>query len=331
MNRPGLKLQIVVGFLSAFIILEGIEPVYINQSLPSSIAYSSSMELIDVINSLRISNGLPAYQINQTLMYIAQNHSEYQASISSVTHYGADGSRPFQRALSAGYPVAGDLSLGGYFSENIISGINLSASGAVNSWKLDAPHLNSMLSSTLQDIGAGVAVAGDTIFYTIDVGLSTSVKIETSPQVVGIKTIVPLIPPKILTSTPGSDGSIFHVVKIGDTIWSICQVYKISEQEFIKMNSIKGNLIYVGDKFLIRPSFTPTPLSPTATPTIQVSQRPSQTPTIKSTSIDNLQPTITPSEPTASENNSEIFLAIISLTFLLASLFTFLGFKRNNN
>jgi uncharacterized protein YkwD len=92
---------------------------------------SDAYDLIEAVNALRIANGLPAYNAHPILMGISQAHAEYMASAGSVTHYGADGSRPYQRALAAGYPLAGDLSQGGYFSENITAGQDLSAQSAV--------------------------------------------------------------------------------------------------------------------------------------------------------------------------------------------------------
>ena len=92
----------------------------------------SAYDLINAVNALRASRGLPAYSINSTLMSVAQAHSDYQAAIGTVTHYGPGGTRPFQRALAAGYPVAGDLSLGGFYSENIQGGPGLTAQSAVN-------------------------------------------------------------------------------------------------------------------------------------------------------------------------------------------------------
>jgi len=330
MNRSSLKGLLVIAVFSTMLFLARNKPVFYLQTLQTANKSSTSMDLINAVNSLRISNGLPAYQINQTLMYIAQNHSEYQASIGATTHYGPDGSRPFQRALSAGYLVAGDLSLGGYFSENIIAGRNISASDAVNSWKLDAPHLNTMLSSTLQDIGAGVSVVGDTLYYTIDVGLSTSGNPETTQQVDIVKTYIPNVVKKILTSTPGADGSIYHIVDYGDTIWSISQVYKISEEEFIKMNSLTDNFIFVGDKFLIRPPFTPSPTTPTITPTIIATQTPSLSPTIRPKSTITEYPPTKIVEPISSNQNNVILFVIISLTLLSSGLFTFFGKNINN-
>ena len=50
--------------------------------------HANAYELIDAVNSLRAKNGLPAYSVNSILMSVAQSHSDYQASIGSVTHYG---------------------------------------------------------------------------------------------------------------------------------------------------------------------------------------------------------------------------------------------------
>jgi len=330
MNRPGLKGYFVVTLLSIIIFSSNYKPGVFLQSQLLVKKSSSSTDLINEVNSLRISNGLPIYQINQTLMFIAQNHSDYQASIGATTHYGPDGSRPFQRALSAGYLVAGDLNLGGFFSENIVAGRNLSASDAVNSWQSDTAHLNTMLSSSLQDIGAGVTVVGDTIYYTIDVGLSTSGKLDTTQEVGIIPTYNPNVGRKILTSTPGIDGSIYHIVDFGETIWTISQVYKISQEEFIQINSLTDNFIYVGDKFLIRPPFTPTPTTPAYTPTQRASLTPSLSPTIqpKSTNTEISSPTM--DDPKPSKQDNVILIIIISLTLLSSGLFTFIGKKRSN-
>ncbi|MFH2039108.1 MAG: CAP domain-containing protein [Chloroflexota bacterium] len=291
---------------------------------------SSSLELINAVNSLRLSNGLPVYQVNHILMYIAQNHSDYQASIGVVTHFGADGSRPFQRALSAGYLVAGDLSMGGHFSENIIAGNNLSAEDAVNSWQSDFPHLNTMLSSTLQDIGAGVTVVGDMIYYTIDVGLSTSGGMVPTQFIGTIPTNSPGFGRKILTSTPGIDGSIYHIVEIGDTIWTIAQFYNITQEELIQLNSLENNFIYTGDKLLIRPKFTLTPTIPISTPTQRISQTPSHEPTISPQITDTEISPILISEKKSLDQNVVVLIIIISLTILSAAFFTLSGRKEIN-
>jgi len=330
MNRSAQKgLFIVIGFSIILFSVVNI-PGSILPSQPSAKIYSSSLELINAVNSLRISNGLPVYQVNQILLYIAQNHTDYQASIGVVTHFGADGSRPFQRALSAGYLVAGDLSMGGYFSENIIAGNNLTAVDAVNLWQSDFPHLNTMLSSTFQDIGAGVTVVGDMIYYTIDVGLSTSGGSVPTQFIGTLPTYSPGLGRKILTSTPGIDGSIYHIVEIGDTIWTIAQFYNITQEELTQLNSLENSFIYAGDKLLIRPKFTLTPTIPISTPTQQISQTPSLMPTIKPQITNTVISPIPISEKKPLDQNVVVLIIIISLTILSAALLTLSGRKEIN-
>ena len=109
----------------------------------------TALDIIAEVNALRAASNVAPYQVNSVLMSVAQSHADYLASTGVVTHFSADGSRPFQRAISAGYSVAGDLSLGGFFSENIQSGVDLSASEVVVIWQGDSAHLTTMISSNL--------------------------------------------------------------------------------------------------------------------------------------------------------------------------------------
>jgi uncharacterized protein YkwD len=167
---------------------------------------SDAYELIDAVNALRIANGLPPYNAHPILMGVAQAHAQYMASIGSVTHYSADGSRPFQRALAAGYPVAGDLSQGGFFSENITAGNNRSAQSAVEGWLGDAPHTNTMLSTYAQDIGAGVAIVGSYVYYVIDVGLATGSTPRYTPGPDGTFPTAEYFAPLVSTIMPNTRG-----------------------------------------------------------------------------------------------------------------------------
>jgi len=115
---------------------------------------------------VRAANGLPAYQINGALMAAAQAHSGYQASIGTTTHTGQGGSDVKSRALAAGYGGGSDVSV----VENIYSGMNASPQQAVQWWQGDGLHLNTLLSTRHIDIGVGVATAGNTVYYTLDVG-----------------------------------------------------------------------------------------------------------------------------------------------------------------
>jgi uncharacterized protein YkwD len=329
MTNDGLKKLVFTAFFLIFTTSSLINGRIILHSQPSINPNYSSMELINAVNTLRVSNGLPPYQVNQTLMQIAQTHTDYQSSIGTTTHYGPDGSRPFQRALSAGYSVAGDINLGGFFSENITAGRNLSATEAVNSWKLDAPHLNTMLSSTLRDIGAGVTIVGEIVYYTIDVGLSTTTETISTQAGGVVPTYNPVVIKKIITSTPGLDGSIYHIVEIGETIWEISQIYKIAPEKLVQLNSLADSFIYVGDRLIIQLPFTPTPTVPSSTPTQFVSKTPSRIPSTGPhiTATKTLPSTGTSINQPVSKNIP--LLIIVILTLIASGLITMYG-KKNN-
>ena len=83
-----------------------VDPSVEAQSVPFN-AY----DLIGAVNALRAQFGLPDFNIDGSLMASAQGHSDYQAAIQSMTHYGPGGNTANERALAAGY--------GGRVSENI--------------------------------------------------------------------------------------------------------------------------------------------------------------------------------------------------------------------
>jgi uncharacterized protein YkwD/LysM repeat protein len=236
---------------------------------------SNAYDVIDAVNALRAAHGLSPYSLNSTLMGTAQTQANYMASTGTVTHFGADGSRPYQRALAAGYSVAGDLSLGGWFSENIMGGSNLSAPDAVRAWMGDAPHQNTMLSPNLYDIGAGVAVDGNFYYYVIDCGASTAGSIlpslpaggGTEPVAGGSPAAQDQTMAIVLVSTPDAKGDVYHEVQAGQTLWQIAQVYQTTVDQIKRLNGLTSDNIYIGQRLLIARAGTPTPTRPAPTPT----------------------------------------------------------------
>lgn len=294
---------------------------------------SSAQELIAAVNTLRAQNGLPPYQVNPILMAVAQAHAEYMANTGTVTHYSADGSRPFQRALAAGYPVGGDLSLGGFFSENIISGRNMTAEQAVQAWTGDAPHLNTMLADHLTEIGAGVAVRGDVYYYVIDAARPASGPVAytpVNPQGTPI-TVAPPVAPVSVTSTPGPDGRLVHVVQAGQTLWTIAAVYGVSLDELRERNNLANDWIQPGQQLVIRPgeaataSPSPSPsetatLPPPPSPTATAARQPSPTLLPANTAAPSPVPSATPPPPRPAVSDAFPFwllvLAMIIATFV---------------
>ena len=247
--------------------------------------------LVAAVNQLRAANGLPALEVNSVLMGIAQGHSDYQASIGNVTHYGPGGSRPRDRAAAAGYGGGATF----FISENIAGGTNLSVDGAISMWLMDDLHINTMLGANYREIGAGVSVSGDFVYYTIDTayvaGGSYSTPATTPAGGYGA-TPIPVY--FVQTATPNPDGSISHVVQSGQTLIGIAQAYGVSVAEIKALNGLTGDDIYVGDVLVIRPANTPSPsetTTATTTPTRAATptRQPTRTPTATLTPDENLQ------------------------------------------
>jgi len=231
--------------------------------------------LINEVNALRAAHGLPAYSPSPILMAVAQQHAQYMAS-AGVTHSGPGGSSPWQRGLAAGYPLAGDLSLGGFYSENIIAGNGMSVQEAVSAWQGDAPHLNTMLSPSLREIGAGVALVGNYAYYVIDCAAPTN---SGQPQVFtpapgGVVTggtpAAPLVFNTLVPVTPLTDGKLVHVVKPGETLWLIAVSYGVKIADLRKLNNMtEAQAIFPGEKLYLGQAATASPVPATATLTLQ--------------------------------------------------------------
>jgi uncharacterized protein YkwD len=302
------------------------------QKTPAPVSASPALgdpyTLIALVNNLRAANGLPPYAVNSILMQVAQAHSEYQASIGTVTHYSADGSRPFQRALAAGYPVAGDLSLGGFYSENIAGGTNLSPEEAVQWWQGDAPHLHTMLSSDLTEVGAGVASDGNFIYYTLDAARPLgSGSVSYTPPSGATSPPVTYIPP-VVANTPAADGSVHHIVQAGQSLWTIAAVYETTVDALRELNGLSpDDFLHPGDDLLIRPPYTPTP-SETPSPTRDsVSTATSSvTPSPRPAATETPLPTSTPDTP-AKNSNAPTVAGIILLALLVAAAATWLSLQ----
>jgi LysM repeat protein len=213
---------------------------------------------------------------------------------------------------------------GGFFSENIAAGVGLSAAEAVQIWTGDDPHLNTMISSNLQDIGAGVAVAGNTYYYVIDCGLSTG------------GTPVPFVPPStyktpvvtLVPNTPNADGSITYIVQRGDTPLAIAIAYGLSLREIYALNNLTdSSLIFPNQKIIVRAAFTPTPTPPTSTPTEHptITPWPTSTPTSTETSV---PPTPTPSPGLPVSAARGAVTTIVVTALVIAALLALLGRKR---
>lgn len=251
----------------------------------------SAYDLINEVNNLRASYGLAALTIDGSLMALAQQHSDYQASIQTHTHIRADGTSA-RNYVSA---------------ENIGGGLNVSPQYVIYNQWTDELHMNTMIGFSEGSVGAGVAIVDGYVYYTLDVlrsGSFTNLKpappAQTTP---GIGTAMPgALTPTVLvivpvqTATPQPDGAIVHEIQAGQSLWAIATAYGVQINDIAALNGMapENLVIYPGQKLILRQAFTPT-ISPTITetpvpPTRTVRPtftprptRPSSTPTVTRT------------------------------------------------
>jgi uncharacterized protein YkwD len=229
-------------------------------------------EIMALINAYRAENGLPAYQQNSILMQTAQGQADYQASIESVTHEGPGGTRPRDRAYAAGYG-GGEI----VFISEIIYGATSAGPGtAVSWWKTSQIHNDTMLASTYQEFGAGVATANDRNYYVAVTGYvaggsyippSTSENEDNTDTNEVLVPAVVVIP--VVIATPQGNGSIIHIIRSGQTLWTVAAVYQVPLADILATNNLPENaVIYPGDEIIIQAANqegpTPTETSPTA-------------------------------------------------------------------
>jgi len=299
----------------------------LGNSRRSSAQAGDPYSLIAAINGLRAANGLPELQSNGILMSVAQSHSDYQASIGQVTHTGAGGTRPKDRAAAAGYGGGGTF----FLSENIAGGTDLSVDEVISWWLGDAPHTQTMLGANYQDIGAGVSVSNGFVYYTIDVGYVAGSSNYTPPGVgtpvittPGGPTAIPVY--MVQTATPNPDGSVVHVVRSGQTLIGIAIAYKITVAEIKGMNNLTSDVIYVGDTLVIHAANTPGPTS-TSTATTTPTRAATATRNPTRTSTPSVTPMVTssaspadPAQKDASESGSDPLGTILVVAIIVLAV-----------
>ena len=276
---------------------------------PEQDAGRSPQDLINAVNELRLANGQEALSAHPALMQVAQ--WEADAILAGAPgHTRPPGLTLGQQIISYGYPLAGNIALDGYRSENWVGGREMTVAEAITSWLGDAPHTNTMLSPNRSDIGAGVAVGqaedgSPRYIYVIETALQTSsgqqqyealLFLTAMPQtqiaVYGDATqaaaalTVPqyMVPVSLATARP--DGDVLHTVQYGQTLWSIAIEYGVTIAEIKRLNNFHDNEVFPNQVLLVQKSATqPVPTS-TATPsptaretTLPPSSTPSRTPT----------------------------------------------------
>jgi len=295
----------------------------------------TSSEVIAAVNALRLARGIPALKIHPVLMQVAQ----YEAD-GGGGHWRPEGLTLGQWLITLGYPLSGDLSLDGYRSENW--GIAQTTEEVITMWLGDDEHTNTMLSVNRSDIGAAVVLAEDNSYIiVIETALQTHSGQQQSDAYV-IMTGIPLtqviyssestlsaenglLPQNVIPvarTTALADGSVYHEVKYGQSLWSIAIAYGTTINNIQQLNHLTGTSIRTGQHLLVLKSATqPAPREASVTQTVAIAFSKLSTPTMPPTA------TTTPhSAATCTTRDKQKFnmgvVAIGIIALFLGGLFT---------
>jgi LysM repeat protein len=252
--------------------------VLIVLTIPQTQVFSaapSAYNLIAEVNALRSANGLAELEVNNALMAAAQGQSDYLAATYGVSppswdmgHVGAGGTKAIDRAIAAGYVVPA----GGYVHENWAAARESEPVSTIvyDMWS-DASHWNQMLYADSTVVGAGISEVNGMVYYILNMGGvygssgATGGVASTIPTAAVTQRVAP-----VQVAKPNEDGSIIHVVKQGEALWSIAAAYDVTVDQIQSLNNLSENAyIYVGDELIVRSGYTPTP-----SPTITLTPRP---------------------------------------------------------
>lgn len=294
---------------------------------PEAYQITSASQLIEAVNSLRVSYGLLPLATHPILMQSAQSQADYMAATGQVTHARPGGTTYTQQLLSLGFPLAGDLSLGGFRAENIINSNGpLEWDGVPGSWQ-DAQHMNTMLSQNFSHIGAGVSQSGDRYYYAVDTAAATgsgqmqesastmltSVPGGSSNEAAGVSQY--MVPVTLSTARP--DGNVFHKVQYGQSLWSIAIAYGTTIKTIQALNNLGEDLtVYQGQELLVQTGATqsaPATLEATPTQEITVTVPPTLTSVPTATAVQEILPTPTETKETTSPQPASSRILVVVL------------------
>jgi LysM repeat protein len=226
-------------------------------------------DLIQAMNQLRVSRGLPPLIEHPIVNSVAQATAEIMAANYMSWHIGDVRGR----IQAAGYGGGAKV----WATENFALGWNHSIDEIMQAWA-DPDHMRPAVNPAYCHVGAGVAEAADGRVYYILQAAYVSGKScgEYKPPAGGepgdpgsqpnpnppVSQII--IPVKI--AEPDEQGRIYHTVRSGQSFWAIAIVYQITIHDLEVWNNLsRENGLVVGQKLFIPSSdtegyATPTPV-----------------------------------------------------------------------
>jgi LysM repeat protein len=231
----------------------------------------TAYDLIIGMNTLRVSNGLPALIEDSIIDAVAQGTAEIMAANQMSWHIGNVRGRIAAAGYGAGMTV--------WATENFAVGSTFSIDEIMVAWS-DAAHMIPAVKPAYCNVGAGVAKSSNGMTYYVLQAAYTSEKACGEYSSPGGSLTDPggstgigsglIVPVKI--ATPDADGKIFHVVQTGQSLWAIAVAYQITIRDIEIWNNISRNIkLQVGQRLFIPSASTAGYATPTPVGMILVS------------------------------------------------------------
>ncbi len=294
----------------------------------------SAYDMVSAVNNLRAAKGVSPVQVNAILMSVAQDHSDYQASMSRSSHTGRNGGIVNDRVEASGYAAGRQC----YAGENVAV-LDLRMTGMLQIivyeiWS-DAGHYGAMVNPNYTDAGVGIASDGKSVYVTLNLAGIKEPASQSDSNAGSSDSENPEMNPDILplfTTTPKADGAVYHTVGYGQTLGTIARMYGVDMNDLAAINNIEPDKIFAGQNLFIRYT-TPVPPTeiPTETPvssqTSELSQTPEPSVTFTPARTNTLAiSTIEPDE-TPIDRPREIGIVVIFMLFSI-TIVLFLTFRK---
>jgi len=210
----------------------------------------SAYDLIIAMNTLRVSNGLPALIEDPIVNAVAQSTAQIMAANNMSWHIGDVRGR----IAAAGYGGGGTV----WATENFaVSSGGMGIDEIMGVWA-DPDHMRPAVEPAYCNIGAGVATVNGKTYYILQAAYVSGQACGSSsssggtPQSGNGSSFVPQIIIPVKVATPDADGKIYHVVQAGQSFWSIAIAYQITIHDLEVWNNISSNTpLQAGERLFI--------------------------------------------------------------------------------
>ena len=224
----------------------------------------SAYELIAAMNVLRMSNGLPALIEHPIIDAVAQGTAQIMADGLLSWHIGDVKGR----LAAAGYGGGATV----FATENFAIASDSATIDQIMLMWADYDHMRPATQPYYCHVGAGTAKASNGMTYFIlQAAYISGVPCEAAPPgggtpIPGQTPFVPGIVTPVELVEPDENGNYLHIVKPGQSFWSIAVAYGVTIKDILRWNNLpESYVLQTGDELQIagpnsRALATPTPM-----------------------------------------------------------------------